>query len=68
MSEGSNAAGCLVPVAWVVSIIGSGLLAYNWVNPHNFVATMGFMILWSIMAAVFQFLITVVFAAIFGDD
>ncbi|MFZ4414661.1 MAG: hypothetical protein ACOYOV_16375 [Bacteroidales bacterium] len=49
----------LVALMWIVTIvisIGSGILAWNWIEPQSFWGAIGFLILWGILSKVGHFL------------
>ncbi len=51
----SNNAGALMVVIWLVTIsisIGSGILAWNWIDPESFLGVVGFLILWGILSKI----------------
>ena len=58
MSNSDNG-GSLVAVLWIATIfisIGSGVMAWNWVEPESFFGALGFLILWGILSTIGHFL------------
>jgi len=58
MSDDFNA-GALVMFMWVLTIvlsIGSGVLAWNWIEPESFLGGVAFIILWGILSKVGHFI------------
>lgn len=56
----TNDNGCLPVLAfilYVVVIIGSGALSWNWVEPQSFIGAIGFMILWGILSYIGHFIL-----------
>ena len=54
-----NNSGAFVALLWIVTIIisiGSGVLAWNWIEPDSFFSVIGFLILWSVLSKVGHFL------------
>jgi hypothetical protein len=66
----SEDAGCFFgALLWLGTIgifIGSGFLAWNWIEPDNFGESIIFLIIWSILGAVGRFLVVAVVGAISG--
>lgn len=55
----SNNGGALVAVLWISTIIisiGSGVMAWNWVEPKSFLGAIGFLILWFFLSQVGYFI------------
>lgn len=49
----------LAGLIWIVTIIisiGSGVLAWNWIEPDSFLGAIGFIILWGILSKVGHFI------------
>ena len=68
MSNSENG-GCLIAIIWIVTIaisIGSGIMAWNWIEPDSFLGAIGFIILWGILSKVGHFL-AMGLAALFGE-
>ncbi len=64
----SNNEGALVAVLWIATIvisIGSGVMAWNWIEPESFLGAIGFLILWGILSKVGHFL-AIGFVALLG--
>lgn len=58
MSSSDNS-GALVALMWIVTVlisIGSGVMAWNWIEPESFLGGIGFLILWGILSKVGHFL------------
>ena len=63
--------GCLVIFLWIATIaisIGSGIMAWNWIEPESFWGAIGFLILWGILSKVGHFLALGLVALIGGMD
>ncbi len=70
MSNSDNG-GCLVALLWIVTIgisIGSGVMAWNWIEPDSFLSGVGFIILWGILSKVGHFLTMGLVALLGGMD
>jgi len=51
--------GLLIGVIWLVTIgisIGSGVMAWNWIEPESFFGAIGFLIVWGILSKIGHFL------------
>lgn len=48
----------------IVSWLGSGIVAWNWVEPHNFGGAILFLIAWGIMGKIFDMILAIVLTAI----
>lgn len=58
MSNSSND-GCMVGLLWVATIaisIGSGILAWNWIEPESFGGAIIFLIVWGVMSKIGHFI------------
>lgn len=58
MSNSDNT-GMLLGLMWLVTIgisIGSGVLAWNWIDPDSFLGAIGFLIVWAILSKIGHFL------------
>lgn len=67
----SDNEGCLVALAWIVTIgisIGSGIMAWNWIEPDSFLGAIVFLIFWSIFSKVGHFLAMGLVALLGGID
>lgn len=67
----SNNGGALIALLWIVTIaisIGSGIMAWNWIEPENFWGAIGFLILWGILSKVGHFLAMGLVALLGGMD
>jgi len=63
--------GYLLVFVWIATIgisIGSGIMAWNWMEPENFWGAIGFLILWGILSKVGHFLAMGLVALIGGMD
>jgi len=70
MSSSGNG-GALVALLWIVTIlisIGSGILAWNWIEPESFWGAIGFLIVWGILSKVGHFLAMGLVALLGGMD
>ena len=70
MSNSDNG-GCLVALIWIVTTgisIGSGIMAWNWIEPDSFLGAIGFLILWGILSKVGHFLAMGLVALLGGMD
>lgn len=58
MSNSDNG-GCLVVIMWIATIaisIGSGVLAWDWIEPDDFFGAIIFLIVWGILSKIGHFL------------
>ena len=63
--------GCLSVFLWIATIaisVGSGIMAWNWIEPESFWGAIGFLILWGILSKVGYFLAMGLVALIGGMD
>jgi len=70
MSSSDNG-GALVALLWIVTIIisiGSGILAWNWIEPESFWGAIGFLIVWGILSKIGHFLAMGLVALLGGMD
>lgn len=70
MSSSDNG-GALVALMWIVTIIisiGSGILAWNWIEPESFLGAIGFLIAWGIFSKIGHFLAMGLVALLGGMD
>lgn len=70
MSNSDNG-GALVALLWIVTIIisiGSGVMAWNWIEPESFLGAIGFLILWGILSKVGHLLAMGLVALLGGMD
>lgn len=68
MSSSENG-GALVALMWIVTLIisiGSGFLAWNWLEPESFFGAIGFLIAWSVFSKIGHFLAMGVVALLGG--
>ena len=67
----SDSGGALVALLWIVTIaisIGSGIMAWNWIEPESFWGAIGFLILWGVLSKVGHFLAMGLVALLGGMD
>ena len=67
----NNDGGCLVILMWLITIgvsIGSGVLAWNWIDPESFIGAIGFLIVWAILSKIGHFLGMGVLLVFSGSD
>ena len=58
MSNSDNG-GALMGLMWLVTIgisIGSGVMAWNWIEPESFFGAIGFLIAWGVLSKIGHFL------------
>ncbi len=70
MSNSDNV-GAFAALLWIVTIlisIGSGVLAWNWIDPESFLGAIGFLIVWGILSKVGHFLAMGLVALLGGMD
>jgi hypothetical protein len=70
MSNSENGGG-LIGLMWLVTIgisIGSGVMAWNWIEPDSFFGAIGFLIAWGILSKIGHFLAMALVAIIGGID
>jgi hypothetical protein len=70
MSNSNNgvALGALLWIATIVISIGSGVMAWNWIEPTSFIGAIGFLILWGVLSKVGHFLAIGLVALLGGID
>ena len=60
--------GCaLEALMWIVTIgvaVGSGILAWNWIEPHNFWGVIAFLIVWGIAGKIGYFIAMAIISGI----
>lgn len=64
----SNNEGALVGLLYLVTIgisIGSGIIAWNWIEPSSFFGAIGFLIVWAILSKIGH-LLAMGFVALMG--
>jgi hypothetical protein len=67
----SDDGGALFVVLWIVTIIisiGSGVMAWNWIEPESFLGAIGFLILWGVLSKIGHFLAMGLGALLGGMD
>lgn len=67
MSNSDNG-GALIGLMWIVTIgisIGSGIMAWNWIEPNSFFGAIGFLIVWGLLSKIGHF-IAMGIVALFG--
>jgi len=70
MSNSDNV-GALIGLMWLVTIgisIGSGVMAWNWIEPESFFGAIGFLIVWGILSKIGHFLAMGLVALFDGMD
>ena len=70
MSSSDNG-GALIGLMWLVTIgisIGSGVMAWNWIEPDSFLGAIGFLIVWAILSKIGHFLAMALVAIMGGMD
>jgi hypothetical protein len=70
MSNSDNG-GALIGLMWLVTVgisIGSGVMAWNWIEPDSFFGALGFLIVWAILSKIGHFLAMGVVAIFGGMD
>lgn len=70
MSNSGND-GALIGLMWIVTIgisIGSGVMAWNWIDPDSFLGAVGFIILWGVLSKIGHFLAMGLVAIMGGMD
>ena len=66
-----DSSGFIFALIWIITIIisiGSGMMAWNWVEPESFWGALGFLILWGILSKIGHFLALGMVALIGGMD
>jgi len=64
----SNSEGGFVALLWIGTIflsIGSGVLAWNWVEPESFPGALGFIAVWGILSKIAHFIMFGIIMAVF---
>jgi|AntRauTorckE5430_2_1112549.scaffolds.fasta_scaffold06191_3 NAD dependent epimerase/dehydratase family enzyme len=67
----SNNGGALVGLIYLITIgisIGSGIMAWNWIDPDSFFGAIGFIIVWGILSKIGHFLAVLIVSALGGLD
>lgn len=65
----SNNEGALIGLVYLVTFgisIGSGIMAWNWIDPNSFLGAIGFLILWGVLSKIGHF-IAMSIVALLGD-
>lgn len=63
-----NSDGCIVGIMWILTIgisIGSGIFAWNWIEPESFLGAIAFLIAWAALSKIGH-IISMGIVAIFG--
>ncbi len=63
--------GALIGLIWLVTIgisIGSGVMAWNWIEPESFLGAIGFLIVWGVLSKIGHFLAMGLVALLGGMD
>lgn len=67
----SNIGGGFVALLWIITVsisIGSGIMAWNWIEPESFLGGIGFIILWGSLSKAGHFLALGLLAIIGGKN
>lgn len=67
----SNIGGGFVALLWIITVsisIGSGIMAWNWIEPESFLGGIGFIILWGALSKAGHFLALGLWAIIGGKN
>lgn len=67
----SDSGGFLIILMYLVTIgisIGSGVMAWNWIDPDSFLGAIGFLFVWGILSKVGHFIATALVAILGGMD
>lgn len=67
----SNNGEALIGLMWLVTVgisIGSGVMAWNWIEPDSFFGAIGFLIVWGILSKIGHFLAMGLVAIMGGMD
>ena len=70
MSNSDNG-GVLIGLMYLVTVgisIGSGVMAWNWIEPDSFLGVIGFLIAWAILSKMGHFLAMGLVALLGGMD
>lgn len=70
MSNSDNG-GTLIGLMWVVTIaiaIGTGIMAWNWIEPKNFWGAIGFLLAWGLFIKIGHFLAVALIGILGGMD
>jgi hypothetical protein len=70
MSNSDNG-GALIGLMWLVTVgisVGSGVMAWNWIEPDSFFGAIGFLIVWGILSKIGHFLAMGLVAIMGGMD
>lgn len=70
MSNSDNG-GALITLLWIATIIisiGSGTMAWNWIEPESFAGAIGFLVVWGILSKIGHFLAMGLVALFSGMD
>lgn len=59
-----NYYGCILQIATVIGVafiyVGSGMIAWRWVNPQTFLEAITFLIAWFIISRILEFVISII--------
>ena len=61
----------IVMIMWFgtfVLSVGSGILAWKWIEPHSFLGVIGFIFLWGILSKVGHFIMFGIIYSMFDRD
>ncbi len=71
MGQDDFNAGAMTAFMWIGTIllsIGSGMLAWNWVEPESFFGAIGFLIIWGLLSKACHFVMFGLIFTIFNGD
>lgn len=63
--------GCFLPILWVITVsisIGSGIMAWNWIEPDSFFGALIFLVVWAIFSKIGHFIAMAIVAILGGMD
>jgi hypothetical protein len=66
----SESGGCLaifIPVGYIAAWLGSGYLAYNWIDPDSFGRVLVFLVAWGIIGYIFQLILLGIIAMVMNS-
>lgn len=58
--------GCLSILLCVGMIVGTGFLAWNWIEPRSFGSAFLFLVVWGILGSIASFIVRLIIAALAG--
>lgn len=69
--DNSDSGGCYVFILWLITIgisIGTGILAWNFIEPDSFFGALLFLILWAVFSKIGHFIAVAMVALLGGMD